>query len=102
MRFLSFLSKLALVCNLVFLLSVALHFSNFLKDEAVVSTVVIIGYALAVFVFTPLVNILYLLFFLLRKNLFSIVPKWLVWVNFVFLLLQFVYILFILNGSINN
>lgn len=102
MRFLSFLSKLALVCNLVFLLSVALHFFSFLEDQVLISSIIIIGYALAVFVFNPLVNIIYLAYILLRKNLFAVVPRWLVAINFIFLLLQAVYILFFLNGSINN
>ena len=77
----------------------ALHFNSFLEDQALVSTVVIIGYALAVFIFTPLVNILYLAFLLLRKKLFDVVPKWMVITNFIFLLLQIAYVIFFLNGS---
>ena len=102
MRWLSFLSKLALVCNFFFLVTVALHFNSFLEDQALVSTVVIIGYALAVFVFTPLVNLLYLAFLLLRRKLFDVVPKWMVISNFIFLLLQIAYVIFFLNGSIYN
>jgi hypothetical protein len=102
MRWLSFLSKLALVCNFFFLLSVALHFNSFLKDQAVVSTIVIIGYALAVFVFTPIVNMLYFVFLVLRKKLFNIVPKWLVFTNFIFLLLQILYVILFLNDSVYN
>ena len=102
MRLLSFLSKLALVCNLFFLLTVALHFKSFLDNQAVISTIVIIGYAMAVFFLTPLVNISYIVALVSRRKLFDAVPKWLVITNFVFLLLQIVYILFILNGSINN
>ena len=100
MRWLSFLSKLALFCNFFFLLTIALHFNSFLEDQALVSTVVIIGYALAVFIFTPLVNILYLAFLLLRKKLFDVVPKWIVITNFIFLLLQIAYVIFFLNGSL--
>ena len=102
MRLLSFFSKLALVCNIFFLLTILLRFNSFLEDQAIISTVVIIGYVLAVFVFTPLVNIFYLSFLLLRKKLFDVVPKWLVVTNFVFLLLHIAYILFFLNGSIDN
>jgi hypothetical protein len=102
MRWLSFLSKLALIGNFFFLMTVALHFYRFLEDQVLVSTVVIIGYALAVFVFTPLVNILYFVFSVLRKKLFDIVPSWMVITNFIFLLLQIAYIIFFLNGSIYN
>ena len=102
MRWLSFLSKLALVCNLFFLLSVFLHFNSFLKDEAIVSTIVIIGYALAVFIFTPIINMIYFTFLVLRKKLFGIVPKWLVLTNFIFLLLQILYVILFLNDSVYN
>ena len=102
MRFVGFLSKLALVCNLFFLLTVALHFFNFLSDDATASIVIIIGYALAVFVFTPLVNILYLIFLALRRNLFASVPKWIVLTNFIFLILQIIYIILFLNDSFFN
>ena len=102
MRWLSFLSKLALVCNFFFLLSVLLHFNSFLEDQAVVSTIVIIGYALAVFIFTPMVNMLYFAFLVLRKKLFDIVPKWLVFTNFIFLLLQILYVILFLNDSVYN
>ena len=57
---------------------------------------------MAVFFLNPLVNILYVVILLSRKKLFEAIPKWLVMINFVFLLLQIVYILFILNGSVNN
>ena len=102
MRWLSFLSKLAFVCNLFFLLSVLLHFDSFLEDQAIVSTIVIIGYALAVFIFTPLVNMIYFAFFVLRKKLFGMVPKWLVLTNFVFLLLEILYVILFLNDSVYN
>jgi len=102
MRWLSFLSKLALVCNLFFLLTILLHFNRFLEDQAIVSTIVIIGYALAVFIFTPLVNMIYFSFIVLRKKLFNIVPKWLVFTNFIFLVLQILYVILFLNDSVYN
>jgi hypothetical protein len=59
MRWLLFLSRVALVCNFFFLMTVVLHFNSFLEDQALVSTIVIMGYALSVFLFTPLVNVIY-------------------------------------------
>jgi hypothetical protein len=99
MRLVAFLSKVALVCNLFFLLTVALHFYNFIGEDSMVSIIVIIGYALSVFIFTPLINILYLTALALRKNLFEAVPKWIVITNFIFLLLQIIYIILFLNDS---
>ena len=102
MRWLSFLSKLALICNIFFLFSVVLHFTSFLENEGVISIIIIIGYALAVFIFTPLVNIIYFAFLVLRKKLFNVVPKWLVLANFIFLLLQILYVILFLNDSVYN
>lgn len=102
MRWLLFISRVAFISNLFFLLTVILHFNSFPVDQALVSTIVIIGYALSVFLFTPLVNILYLVFLVLRKKLFALVPKWLIITNFIFLLLQIAYIILFLNGSVYN
>lgn len=100
MRWLLFLSRIAFICNLFFLLTVLLQWRNLIGDERVASTVIIIGYFFAVFLFNPIVNLCYLLTFLRRKPLFTFVPRWLVGANFVFLLLQLQYILF-LNDTIH-
>src|SRR5687767_8789525 len=97
MRWVSFLSRVAFVCNLFFVLTVILHFNSFLQDQAIISTIVIIGYALSVFVFNPLANIFCLAILLFRRKLFELVPKWLVITNFFFLLLQITYVLLFLN-----
>src|SRR5215207_3309627 len=102
MRWLSFLLRVAFICNIFFLLSVVLHFSSFLRDQAIVSTVVIIGYVLSVFVFNPLANIICFMLLLFKKELFNTVPKWLVLTNFVFLILQIIYILLFLNDTVYN
>lgn len=102
MRLVAFLSKLALVCNLFFLLTVAIHFYDFMGDNSMASIVIIIGYALAVFIFTPLINIIYIALLALRKKLFDVVPKWLVLTNFFFLILQIIYIILFLNDSFLN
>jgi hypothetical protein len=102
MRWVSFLSRVAFVCNLFFVFTVILHFNSFLQDQAIISTIVIIGYALSVFVFNPLANISCLAILLFRKKLFELVPKWLVIANFIFLLLQITYVLFFLNDTVYN
>jgi hypothetical protein len=102
MRWLSFLSKVTFVCNLFFLFTVLLRFNSFLQDQAIISTIVIIGYFLSVFIFNPFTNIVYLGVLLFRRKLFDVVPAWLVITNFVFLLLQIIYILFFLNDTVYN
>ncbi len=99
MRWLLPISRIAFVCNLFFLLSAGLQWTTFLVNEAVVSTIVITGYFLAIFIFSPLVNFLYGVHWVLRKKLFWLVPRWLVISNFIFLLLQIVFIIFYLNDT---
>ena len=101
MRWLLFLSRIAFICNLFFLLTVLMQWRNIIGDERVASTVIIIGYFFAVFFFTPVVNLSYGLALLRRKALFAWVPRWIVLSNFIFLLLQLQYILF-LNDTIHN
>ena len=76
-----------------------MHWYTIMEDPAAVSTVIIIGYVLAVFVFNPIVNILYLAIWGLRRRLFDVVPRWLVIVNFLFLLLQLFYLIFVFHDT---
>lgn len=100
MRWLLFLSRIAFICNLFFLLTVLLQWRNLIGDERVASTVIIIGYVFAVFLFNPMVNLSYGIALLRRSALFSSVPRWLVLTNFIFLILQLQYIFF-LNDTIH-
>lgn len=102
MHWLHPLSRIAFVCNLFFLLSALLQWTAFIKNEVVVSTIVIAGYFLAIFLFSPLVNVLYGAHWLLRKNLFAMVPRWLVFSNVFFLLLQIFFIIFYLNDTYHH
>lgn len=82
-----------------FVFTVTLHFVSFLQDQAIISTIVIIGYFLSVLVFSPVANIICLIVLISRKKLFDIVPGWLVIANFIFLVLQVLYIILFLNGK---
>jgi hypothetical protein len=99
MRFVLFLSRIAFICNLFFLLALVVRFINLAGNSVAVSTIGITGYLL-VALFNPLVNIIYLTL-LIRRKLFDNLPRWLVLSNFIFLLLQLQYILF-LNGQFDT
>ena len=101
-NFLLSLSRVALVCNGFFLVAASLQWKDYIGNSEVVSTVVIIGYFLAVFLFSPLVNILYAVRLASRRNLFMHVPRWLVLANFLFLMLEVIFIVFFLNGIFHN
>jgi hypothetical protein len=71
-----------------------LRWRNLGGNDAVISTIIIIGYVFAIVV-NPLVNIFYLFMLIRRKPLLQTLPKWLVLANFIFLLLQLQYLLFL-------
>jgi hypothetical protein len=102
MRWISFFSRVAFICNIAFVLCVLLQGRLFLRNQALVSTLVVAGYVLAPFVFTPVVNLLYATVLVRKKPLFLQVPKWLVVVNFSFLLVQLLFVLFFLHDPIHS
>lgn len=91
MRWLLFLSRLAFICGVFFVLSLSLLFWDWAKDGAVVSTIIIIGTVLGALT-VPLVNICYLVVAVWKRNLLSIVPLWLVAANVFYLVLFGFYI----------
>lgn len=92
MRWLLFLSRVAFVCNLLFLVSFSLMINRWVKNEDLSSTIIISGYVLSV-IFNPVVNLSYLVLFWIKRNNLSIVPAWLMVMNILFLMLQLIYLL---------
>ena len=82
-------------------MTMLLHFRNFISDQVTISTILILGYFLAVFIFNPLVNICYLFNLIKKPKKDQTVPLWLRIANFIFLLLQIQYILF-LNDTLHS
>lgn len=102
MRWLLFLSRLAFICNIFFLLAVSLQLSNWIHNQQLVSTIVIIGYVMG-FVLNPLVLLCYLFQVLLRKKFWQNIPPWLIIANILLTIILVLYIIFYLNyGSFDN
>lgn len=93
MRWLLFLSRLAFICGFFFLLSVSLLIRNWTNDEAISSTIIIIGYFIGLIV-VPLVNLCYAAVLLVKRKLGTYVPWWLVTANIFFLLILIFYIFY--------
>lgn len=93
-----FLSRLAFICGLFFILSISLLIRDWAQDQALVSTIIIIGTVMGVII-VPLVNICYLIVLFWKRDLKSIVPVWLITANILFLLILGLYIY--LNGQSN-
>jgi len=92
MRWLLFLSRLAFICGICFLLSLSLRIWNWTSDEAISSTVIIIGFVIGLLV-VPVTLICYL--GVLAKKKLLPVPLWLVISNIVFMFILMIYIIFI-------
>lgn len=93
-----FFSKIAFICNLCFITFVVLNQLEKNPDRlgskdaiiplpAVEGTLAILGITSVIINF--IFAVICLLFFILRKQI--PVAKWLVWVNLLFLILQFIY-----------
>jgi hypothetical protein len=87
MGWLRFLSRVAFICNLFFVFTVFMQVKSFFPEGTSASTIVIVGYLMAPLV-NLVVNISYLVCFILRKPLLASVPRWLVISNIIFLLFQ--------------
>ena len=96
MRWLLSLSRLAFICNLFFLLAFSLQLSNWIRDEQLVSTIVVIGYVMG-FLLNPVTNLCYAFTGIIARKKLTIVPAWLIVANVLFLVIDAFYILYI-NG----
>jgi hypothetical protein len=94
MRWLLFLSRLAFICNIFFLLSASLQVYDWAANNDFNGTIIIIGYFMALLL-NPLVNLTCLVVLLLRKTLSHIVPSWLLVANLVFLIMQLLFIIYL-------
>src|SRR5688572_8511786 len=94
MRWLLFLSRLAFITGIFFLLSVSLLFRDWAQDDAITSTIITIGYAIGVVV-VPLVNICYLVVLFVKRKIGVYVPLWLVIANILFLFILIFYIFYL-------
>ena len=94
MRWLLFLSRLAFITGIFFLLTISLLFRDWAKDDAITSTVITIGYAMGL-VLVPAVNLSYLVVLFIKRKLAVYVPLWLVVANIMFLFMLAFYIFYI-------
>jgi len=99
--FLRFFSKIVFICNLCFIAAVILRwvenankkkgdFDGVIKLQPLESTIVVLGYGAIIFNF--IFNIIILALLLLKKQ--ALVPKWLIWFNFLILIIQVYYFFF--------
>ncbi|HZH38281.1 MAG TPA: hypothetical protein VEX65_13440 [Flavisolibacter sp.] len=94
MRWLLFLSRLAFICNVFFLLAVSLQFLQWIKQQDARATVIVLGYVMAAII-NPLTNLFIFILFFAQRQLFNQFPRWLVSINLSFLFIQITYLIFL-------
>jgi hypothetical protein len=94
MRWLLFLSRLAFICGICFVLSLSLLIEDWAKDEDITGTLITIGFVMGLII-VPVTLLCYLGVIIFKKKL--PVPLWLVVSNILFLFVLLFYIIFI-NG----
>ena len=94
MRWLLFLSRLAFICGVFFLLTLSLLMKDWIKDESMVSTIITIGFFMGLII-VPITLLCYLVLWIAGKKPGTIVPKWLIVANIFVLLILLGYIYYI-------
>jgi hypothetical protein len=94
LRWLLKLSRIAFICNIFFLLAFSIQLSDWVKDEELVSTIVIMGYVMG-FTLNPVTNVCYLLLAIFGPKKLSAIPSWLIVANVLFLVIDAFYILYL-------
>ena len=92
MQKLLFFSRVALICNICFLVTILLRFMPFLDNGAVSSTLIISGSVLSIIINSLLV-LTYILLTVIRRPLRHYVPGWLVITNFLIFVLQVIFLI---------
>ena len=83
MRKLLFFSRVALICNICFLITFILLYMPLPSETGVSSTIIIMGRVLSV-VITAILILIYIILLFTSRNLFTHIPAWLVITNFLF------------------
>ena len=94
MRWLLFLSRLAFICGFAFVLSFASLFFKQIENQELLQTLITIGYVIGSIVL-PVFLLSYLVMAAAGKKPGTVVPKWIVIANILFLLLLFTYIFYL-------
>lgn len=94
MRWLLFLSRLAFICGLFFLLTLLQLITGWIKDGNLESTIITIGFFIGLII-VPLTLVCYLILWLIGKKPWTIVPRWLIIANILVLLILLSYIVYV-------
>lgn len=92
MKIYALLCRISFVFNLLFLAAAVLSYTSLDKRNPDFFAIALVGYGLSIFLFSPGINVITLILFLLGKTPHLQVPQWLLGSNFAFLLFQIIFI----------
>ena len=87
MRLVRFLSRVAFICNICFLVATCSRWLPALPDNAITSDIIVLGYLVSVLI-NILVNLIVLVLFFIGKGKAAAIPMWLLVVNLIFFIGQ--------------
>jgi len=93
MRKLLFLSRVAYLCNICFLLAWLIQYLPVSPHGHIASTIIVLGTGIAV-ILNIVVNFFVIISLFQKKSNWQLYPRWLIICNFFFLLLQMFTLLF--------
>jgi hypothetical protein len=100
MGLLRFFSRVAFICNICYLLtSLERYGPSFLSNNSITSSIIVLGWVMATGV-NLVVNLWALVVWSFKKGPLQ-VPRWLLIVNFIFLLVQLTIIIFLIHDPRN-
>jgi len=94
MRWLLFLSRLAFICGLFFLLTLLQLMTGWVKDGNLESTIITIGFFMGMII-VPITLLCYIILWIIGKKPAAIVPRWLIIGNIIVLFILLGYIFYI-------
>ncbi|MBA4140763.1 MAG: hypothetical protein H0X70_09725 [Segetibacter sp.] len=91
MRWLLFLSRVALICNLFFIACIFFRYKDVMGDQSLRGFVVVVGWLLAPII-TVIANVLFITLFILKKKPQATMPGWLLVFNIIMQIVQLIII----------
>jgi drug/metabolite transporter (DMT)-like permease len=95
MRWLLFLSRLAFICGVFFVVALSLLINDWIKDPTTNSTIITIGYVMGI-ILLPVTLLCYMGVLITKRRIRQYVPLWIILANILFFLLL-IYFIFYLN-----
>jgi hypothetical protein len=92
MRLFRLLSRVAFICNICFLLSAFVLWLPHPPEGNILSTVIILGYFMAILI-NVLLNLSLIILYIVGKLSAPVIPVWLLVVNFIFFIAQSILII---------